>query len=57
LTLAASARIRPGVENRIHLVVDDFGSHGQSWRETNVGDIDLETVINDLLEGAVLQRR
>jgi len=35
----------------VYLVVDDFGHHGQCWRESNIGDTDLESVINDLLEG------
>jgi hypothetical protein len=35
----------------VYLVVDDFGSLGQSWRETNVGDTDFEMVVDDLLEG------
>src|SRR5690242_18575677 len=47
----ASPSIVPGGDQDVYLVVDDFGSHGQSWRESNVGDTDLETVINDLLEG------
>jgi len=35
----------------VYLVVDDFGSLGRAWRESNLGDTDLETVIDDLLEG------
>ena len=31
--------------------LDDFGHLGQSWRETDVKDTDLEAVITDLLEG------
>jgi hypothetical protein len=43
--------IVPNANDRgVYLVVDDFGSLGQSWRETNVGD-DFEMVVDDLLEG------
>jgi hypothetical protein len=33
------------------LILDDFGRIGCAWRETNVEDTELESVINDLLEG------
>ena len=33
------------------MVLDDFGGMGCAWRETNVQDTDLESVIDDLLEG------
>ena len=45
-----SPSIVPGTDQDVYLVVDDFGSLGQAWRETNVGDTDLEMVICDLLE-------
>lgn len=35
----------------VYLVVDDFGRNGRSWRETDVENTDLETVILDMLEG------
>jgi hypothetical protein len=36
----------------VYLVVDDFGSLGvAAWRESNVGDTNLETVIDQLMEG------
>ena len=35
----------------VYLVVDDFGRHGRAWRETDVENTDLETVILDMLEG------
>jgi hypothetical protein len=35
----------------VYLVVDDFGSNGRAWRETDVDATDLETVILDMLEG------
>jgi len=49
--MRGSPSIVPGTDQDIFLVVDDFGSLGQAWRETNVGDTDLEAVICDLLEG------
>lgn len=32
------------------LVLDDFGRHGRAWRETDIRETDLETVITDLLD-------
>ena len=49
--MRASPSIVPGIDEDVYLVVDDFGSFGQSWRETNVGDTEWEMVISDLLEG------
>src|SRR5215211_530505 len=46
-----SPSIIPGIDQDVFLVVDDFGSLSQAWRETNIGDTDLEMVICDLLEG------
>jgi hypothetical protein len=43
--------IIPGEDHTVYLVLDDFGHLGQSWRETDVKDTDLEAVITDLLEG------
>jgi hypothetical protein len=40
----------------VYLVLDDFGQLGSAWRETNVQDTDLETVIDDLLEGQYSNR-
>lgn len=34
-----------------YLVLEDFGPHGRAWRETDVNQTDLETVIADLLDG------
>jgi hypothetical protein len=48
---SSSPSIVPGTNQEVYLVVDDFGHHGQCWRESNFGDTDLESVINDLLEG------
>ena len=35
----------------VYLLVDDFGSNGRSYRETDADTADLETVIVDLLDG------
>lgn len=43
--------IIPGWDQTFYFVLDDFGHRGQSWRETDVKDTDLEAVITDLLEG------
>jgi hypothetical protein len=51
LNMHSSPSIVPGIDQDVYLVVDDFGHHGQSWRESNVGDTDRETVVCDLLEG------
>ena len=43
--------VPPGEDHDVYLVLDDFGGRiGQSWRETDVGQTDLETLIGDLLE-------
>jgi hypothetical protein len=49
--MRSSPPIVPGSDQDVYLVVDDFGHLGQSWRESNVGDTDLDIVITDLLEG------
>src|SRR5256885_819907 len=47
-----SPSIVPGVDRDTYLVLDDFGGHlSLAWRETEVEDTDLETVIGDLLQG------
>ena len=44
--------IVPGGDSEtVYLVADDFGDLGQSWRETDIGQTDLETVIANLLQG------
>jgi hypothetical protein len=44
--------IAPGaVDHNIYLVMDDLGRLGRVWRETDVERTELETVIQDLLEG------
>jgi hypothetical protein len=37
------------------LVVNDFGRRGRAWCETDVGATDLETLIQDLLDGQYSQ--
>jgi hypothetical protein len=44
--------IVPSDDQNVYLVVDDLGGRlGRVWRETDVEKTDLETVIQDLLEG------
>jgi hypothetical protein len=38
-------------DQKVYLVVDNFGRNGRAWREADVENTDLETVILDLLEG------
>lgn len=47
----SSPSIVPGIDQDVFLVVDDFGSFGRTWRESNFGDTGLDTVASDLLEG------
>ena len=42
-----------GDDQNVYLVVDDFGRNGRAWRETDVENTDLETVILDMLEGSI----
>jgi hypothetical protein len=44
--------VPPGNDQDVYLVLDDFRDwHVQVWRETEVEDTDLETLIEDLLDG------
>ena len=38
-------------DQNVYLVVDDFGRIGRAYREADVEETDLETVIADLLSG------
>jgi hypothetical protein len=40
-----------GDDQNVYIVLDDFGRHGRSYRETDVERVDLEAVIMDMLEG------
>jgi hypothetical protein len=40
-----------GIDQNIYLVIDDFGRLGRSWREADVENTDLETVIQNMLRG------
>ena len=51
LRMRPSPSITPSNDQDIYLVLDDFGAIGCAWRETNVQDTELESVITDLLEG------
>ena len=42
----------PASDQDVYLVLDDFRDwHVQVWRETDAEDTDLETLVEDLLEG------
>jgi hypothetical protein len=43
--------VPPGNDQDVYLVLDDFMGFGQAWRETDVDDTDLETLLEDLLDG------
>jgi hypothetical protein len=44
--------VPPGNDQVVYFVLDSFGDWiGQSWRETEVEDTDLETLLQHLLEG------
>jgi hypothetical protein len=47
----APSIVPDGDDQNVYLVVDDFGRNGRAYRETDVEDADLETVIVDLLDG------
>ena len=38
-------------DQNVYIVLDDFGSNGRAYRETDVERADLEAVIMDMLEG------
>ena len=46
-----SPSIVPSNDQDVYLVLDDYGEWGTAWRETDVEDTNLESVIIDLLEG------
>ena len=47
-----SPSIVPPSNQDVYLVLEDFGDWlGQAWRETDVEDTNLETIIRHLLEG------
>ena len=38
-------------DHDIYIVLEDFGRHGQAWRETNDAECDRRTLIEDMLDG------
>jgi len=46
-----SPSVVPSDDETVYLVADDFGKIGRCWRETDMENTDLETVLNDLLTG------
>ena len=49
--MRGSPSIVPDDVQDTYLVLDDFGRNGRAWREADVEDTRLETVITDLLSG------
>ena len=47
----APSIVPPGNVQDVYLVLEDFQGFGQAWRETDVNDTNLETLIEDLLDG------
>jgi hypothetical protein len=41
----------PKADGTVYIVLDDFGSIGCSYRETDINDCDRASVVNDLLQG------
>jgi hypothetical protein len=46
-----SPSIVPHDDHDVYLVVDDLGRLGRVWREADVEDTGLETIISDMLAG------
>jgi hypothetical protein len=46
-----------GDDQNVYIVVNDFGRNGRAYRETDVGRVDLEAVIMDMLEGQYITTR
>src|SRR4051794_25895524 len=46
-----SPSVVPSNDETVYLVADDFGKNGRCWREADMENTDLETVLNDLLAG------
>jgi hypothetical protein len=46
-----TSSIAPNDDQTVYLVTDDLGQFGRVWREADLDQTDLETVIQDLLEG------
>lgn len=40
-----------GTKGTVYIVVDDFGGLGRAYRETDVAEADLETIITNLMSG------
>jgi len=45
----------PSYDVTVHVVLDDFGKLGRSYREADEDAADLETVINDFLTGQYIK--
>jgi hypothetical protein len=47
----APSIVPDGDDQNVYIVVDDFGRNGRVYRETDVENANLETLIVDLLDG------
>lgn len=47
----APSIVPDAIDRDIYLVLDDFGTLGRSWRETDEAETDRETVITSLMDG------
>ena len=41
----------PSFDVNVYIVLDDFGKIGRAYRETDEAEADLETVIENMMEG------
>jgi hypothetical protein len=49
--MPSSASLVPSFDVAVHIVLDDFGKHGRSYRETDEADATFDTVVEDMLSG------
>jgi hypothetical protein len=48
--MSEAVSIVDGDDQETYLVLDDFGTIGQAWRETDLNRANLEAIITDLLD-------
>ena len=49
--LATAPSLAPGSDVAVYLVLDDFGSLGRAYVETDDADADAQTIVENLLSG------
>src|SRR5215212_8739556 len=47
----SSPSLVPSYDVNVYIVLDDFGKIGRAYRETDEAEADLETVIENMMEG------